>query len=946
MMVLNIKDRTVLGVDGDLIINKPFACPDKHWKLNQETKEFELVLHRRYASYQLREPRTGAFIEESLQLVNDIREALIRWRSRGRPGLSSITRRLLDHWENPKREHQLFYAQLEAVETIIFLTEDATGRSIAQRIEGDGGPLERWCAKMATGTGKTVLMAMLIAWQTLNYAGASERQRRERGWVRNFLILAPNLTVRDRLQVLLPSHNGNYYDQFALVPPGGGLRQKLNRAKLLITNWHKLAPQTESGRGVVKLDPETDVAFTARVFDRTLDLTEPFLVFNDEAHHAWRVPPDAKPTEYKKEDRETATVWIQGLDRLHKMGTLVRCYDFTATPFPPSGKKTQRGERLFPWVVSDFGLSDAIESGLVKTPRIAAEDNLTSPDDDPLPGLEEDGLERRSKLFHLYEEEGVKENLRGGKNMIGEHLPTLVVSAYQLLAKSWSDTLKEWRRQSSSVPPVMVSICNRTETAERVKRLFIDLKQVHDEMSETETTLHYDSTTIKAVEKIEAGERVVGKAGEQAERLREIAKTVGVEGSPGGQIRHVIAVNMISEGWDAKTVTHIMGLRAFTSQLLCEQVIGRGLRRTSYELNEDGSFEPEYVRIFGVPFTLLLAEKETTSRAIISHPPVDVHTVEKNRKFEVAWPALLRVETAPRRTLKIDWDDVDPLMLRADEVFTEAGMAKTLEYVTAEPDETVLRDKLEAIRLQTLAFDAARVFYRSQEGWPDGGAAMWGQLALVMLDFVKNPEKLQIVGNGVSERVVIKAGLGQIVRHLRPYLFQEEYQIMEGVYENPHRPLLSTGEMRPWVTRRHPEKIDAFVGRTHLNVGVYDSILEKQAGRIFSEHRNVAGWVKNDREHIGFKVDYVFEGRSVRYYPDFVVRLRPTGEESGRREDENNLIVETKGATEAEACAKQQYLNLWLKAVNKDGRWGKWENFGLVFEQDFPRLIARLDAGA
>ena len=941
------RDRTVLGVDGDLIINKPFTCPDRHWKLNRETKEFELVHHRRYATYQLREPRTGYFIEEPLQLVNDIREALIRWRSRDRLGLTSVTRRLLEHWENPKREHKLFYAQLEAAETIIFLTEDATGRNIAQRITGDEGPLERWCAKMATGTGKTVLMAMLIAWQSLNYVGASERQRRERGWVRNFLILAPNLTVRDRLQVLLPSHTDNYYDLFALVPPGGGLRQKLNRAKLLITNWHKLAPQTESGRGVVKLDPETDRAFATRVFNRTLDLTEPFLVFNDEAHHAWRVPSDVKPTDYKKEDRETATVWIQGLDRLHKVGKLVRCYDFTATPFPPSGKKTQRGERLFPWVVSDFGLSDAIESGLVKTPRIAAEDNLTTPDDEPLPGLEEGGQERRSKLFHLYEEEGVKENLRGGKNMIGEPLPPLVVSAYQLLAESWSNTRKKWGEQSSSVPPVMVSICNRTETAERVKRLFVDLKQVNDELTDKETTLHYDSTTIKAVEKLEAGERVTGQTGEQAERLREIAKTVGVEGSPGGQIRHVIAVNMISEGWDAKTVTHIMGLRAFTSQLLCEQVIGRGLRRTSYELNEDEFFEPEYVRIFGVPFTLLLAEKEpSNARERFSRPPVDVYTVEKNRKFEVAWPALLRVETMPRQTLKIDWEDVEPLMLRADEVFTEAEMAKTLEYVTAEPDETVLRDKLEEIRLQTLAFDAARVFYRSWEGWPDGGAAMWGQLAMVMLEFVKNPEMLQIVGNGVSEKMVIKAGLGQIVRHLRPHLFQEEYHMMEGVYENPHRPVLSTGEMRPWVTRRRPELIDGNVGRTHLNVGVYDSGLEKHAGRIFSGHRNVAGWVKNDREHIGFKVDYVFEGRSVPYYPDFVVRLRPAGERSCLREDETNLIVETKGATEAEASAKQQYLNLWLRAVNKDGRWGKWENFGLVFEQDIPRLIARLDVGA
>ena len=934
------------GVDGSLIINDPFTCPGQHWKYDREANEFRKINHRRQAMYQLREPGTGRLLEEPLQLVNETREALIRWRNDRFSGVTATTRRLLEYWNDPEREHKLFYAQTEAAETIIFLTENRVGRRIAEKIGGDGGPLERWCAKMATGTGKTVLMAMLIAWQTLNLAAASDRQKRDRGWVRNFLIVAPNLTVRDRLQVLQPSHPDNYYDQFALVPPGGGLRQQLNRARALILNWHKLAPQTESGSGVVKLDPETDRTFLRRVFNRTLEADAPFLVFNDEAHHAWRVPPDADPSDYEKRDKDEATVWVQGLDRLHRAGKLVRCYDFSATPFPPSGKRTQRGERLFPWVVSDFGLSDAIESGLVKTPRIAAEDNLTPPGEDPLPGLEADGAGQRSKLFHLYEQEGVKENLRGGKPIIGEPLPSLVVSAYQLLAGSWLETRREWQKGGARVPPVMVSICNRTETAERVKRLFVDSKQVISEMAEEETTLHYDSTTVKAVQKLEAGERVGGRSGEAAERLREIAKTVGVEGSPGEQIRHVIAVNMISEGWDAKTVTHIMGLRAFTSQLLCEQVIGRGLRRTSYELNEEGLFNPEYVRIFGVPFTLLLAENEPVKTEILQHPPVDVYTVEENRRFEVAWPALRRVETAPRRTLEIEWDKVDDLPLRADKVFTEAGMASTLEYVTADPDETMLRSKLEETRLQTLAFDAARVFYRSQEGWPNDGPGMWGQLALVMLRFVSDPVKLQVVGNGVPRELVIKAGLGQVVRHLRPYLIEAEYEITDGVYENPHRPVLATGDMRPWVTRRRPELIDYNVGRTHLNVGVYDSGLEKHTGQLISDHRNVAGWVKNDREHIGFKVDYVFDGSRVPYYPDFVVRLRPDGAEKWRLEDETNLIIETKGAAEAQAKVKQQYLDLWLQAVNQDGRWGRWENYGLVFEQDLPRFIGRLGAGA
>jgi len=588
-----------------LIINSPFEKPTRHLKYNREIRKFELVEGRRPAGYIVASEHSesfddpGHFIE--LPLVNKIRERVDKWREEGYPGITNITRELLEYWKNPERELRLFFCQIESIETLIWLLEAPDNEKQGIEIPGDGGPFQRLCSKMATGSGKTVVMAMLIAWQILNKVTYPKDTR----FSKNVLVVAPGLTVKSRLQVLEPSNENNYYQQFDLIPLG--MHDKLRQGKVKVINWHTLLPlDPNAGPKVVKLGEESDEAFTRRTL-KEFSNAKNIIVINDEAHHAWRINPEARGKYLRRRDlkdsAEEATIWMDGLDRIHRARKILKCFDFSATPFYPSGKKVTE-EVLFGWIVSDFGLNDAIESGLVKTPRVVIRDDgkLTK--------------KMKSRFYHIYADPEVKTNINR-KAEPHEPLPDLVINAYYYLGLDWLETMKKWKGKVET-PPVLITVCNRTETAARIEYAFNKGKIRIDELKNPEKTLRIDSKILKEAEMGEETEELSEDIKEEknhtkslskkdfAELLRLKVDTVGKKGEPGEQIQNVISVGMLSEGWDAKTVTHIMGLRAFSSQLLCEQVVGRGLRRTSYEINpETGLFEPEYVNIFGVPFTFL-----------------------------------------------------------------------------------------------------------------------------------------------------------------------------------------------------------------------------------------------------------------------------------------------------------------------------------------------------
>ncbi|MCL5801490.1 MAG: DEAD/DEAH box helicase family protein, partial [Gammaproteobacteria bacterium] len=375
-----------------LIINSPYECPRQHW--TQAGGALAVVPERRAAGYEIFDIRNNTRRTEPLALVNEIRQRLNEWRAAGYPGITSVTRSLLEHWHDRSdnvRTYPFYFCQLEAIETLIWWVEATSEFKQGIFIPGDGGPWERLCNKMATGTGKTTLMAMVVTWQVLN---ALTYPKRNKDFSRAIFIVAPGLTVKDRLRVLKPGEPDNFYDAFGLCP-SESLRQKLNQMEILIENWHTLMPLKEQDRSVVKKGAESDEAFTQRVLGK-LAAYKDIIVINDEAHHAYRKPAEVKISKKEAEelglDLDEATRWIEGLDRIHKTRRIQRCFDLSATPFAPTGKaSTEAG--LFDWIVSDFGLNDAIEAGLVKTPRVVVRD-------DALPNA----ATLRSKLYHIYRE--------------------------------------------------------------------------------------------------------------------------------------------------------------------------------------------------------------------------------------------------------------------------------------------------------------------------------------------------------------------------------------------------------------------------------------------------------------------------------------------------------------------------------------------------------------
>lgn len=513
------------GTIDQLIINKPYDEPLSHWRYERESRTFTQVDGRRPAGYVVATPGSKSFddpgVFRELPLVNRIRPRVEAWREAGYPGVTGTTRRLLDHWREPENfeTRRFFFCQLEAVETLIWLTEGPPGERQGLEVPGDGGPFPRLCAKMATGSGKTLVMAMVIAWHVLNRVANPQDGR----FSKHVFVVAPGLTVKKRLAVLEPSHPANYYDTFDMVP--STMRERLRQGRVLVRNWHVLNWESDEQiarrHGVDKRGAKSDLAYVREVLGELASASN-LLVINDEAHHAWRVPV-AKLRGVAKADIEEATRWIGGLDRIQRSRGILACYDFSATPFTPSGRESTE-EALFGWIVSDFSLNDAIESGLVKTPRVVVRD-------DGVPHA----ATYRSKLYHIYQH--VRDDL-GRKAEEHEPLPDLVISGYYLLGKDWLETARRWQGSGSghSMPPVMITVANRTETAARVHHAFLTGKIPIEELAVAERTLHIDSKVLEKAEAREDDEPIDGLAAdedadderperkltrqEQAERLR------------------------------------------------------------------------------------------------------------------------------------------------------------------------------------------------------------------------------------------------------------------------------------------------------------------------------------------------------------------------------------------------------------------------------------------
>jgi len=925
-----------------LIINSPNVEPQQYWEYIRDKREFILQSGRRPAGYVVASESSksfddpGIFVE--IDLVNAIRPRVKKWREDGYPGVTGITKRLLNHWQDAeeRKDRTFFFCQLEAIETLIWLTEAPDAVKTGIKIPSDGGCFSRWCNKMATGSGKTIVMSMLVAWNVLNKVANAKDPR----FSKNVLVVAPGLTVRNRLSVLHPTNPKNYYEEFNIIP--SGLMDSLRQGKIKIINWHVLAWQTEEKilkkKSVDKRGAKSDESYVREILGDMANASN-IIVINDEAHHAWRVTAESKKKGIKKEDIEESTIWVGGLDRIHRTKGILRCFDLSATPFAPSGKKASE-EALFPWIVSDFGLNDAIEAGLVKTPRVVVRDDGNVDKD------------LRSRLYHIYMDETVKDDINQ-KVDESTPLPDLIKNSYLLLGKDWQATKDDWEKAGHIIPPVMITVANTTFTSSRIKYSFdkdafnLSIAGLGD-LCHPEKTLQIDSAILqkaesetKEIELIEIDETEIDSEDapkekkltktQQAEFLRKTVDTVGKIGEPGEQIQNVISVGMLSEGWDAKNVTHIMGLRAFSSQLLCEQVVGRGLRRTSYDVGEEGLFEAEYVNIFGVPFTFLPHEGGTDGAAPPPpKPKTEIKPVKEKAKHEITFPNVIRIDHLYHPHLTLDMDKVKALELNPYDSITEAELAAIIagKPNPAALSEIDLKEIAEKSRLQTIIFKIASTIYNSEKktNWKGSKEAFLVQLIWIIERFIysdkiviKNPLFNQ---DESKKRILMMLNMNKVIQHIWNEIRAVNTKSLTPIFDKEN-PIRSTHNIKTWWTSKPCESFS----KTHINFVVFDSKWEYLEAKTINESNLVQSFVKND--HLNFVIYYSYQGVVRRYFPDFICKLT-NGE---------FLVIETKGQDNDQDKAKRAYLDEWCKAVNEHGGFGKW-NWAVSFNpNDLQKII-------
>ena len=965
------------------ILCSPYEEPTAHWVYDINTGEAKKLDGRRPASYFFKRERVGTgqmilpvFGEETredLNFINDIRRDVKRWRQSNYEGATQVTKELLKHWWRKDRWRRLFFCQLEAAETIIYLNEirisnrytrfktAVKDEDLQNLYDQPADPtlplLRRLGIKMATGSGKTVVMSMLIAWAFCNRGKVSSDER----FPNAVLVVCPNLTVKERLQVLRPDHSQNYHAQFDIVPTK--MRPLLHSGKLFITNWHLFAPESEhieNGKSyaVVNKGPEGPEAFSRRILGDLYDRASHggLMVLNDEAHHAWRpklnIARKKRKSQVDKAELEEATIWVNGLDTLNLAVGINYCIDLSATPFYIHGSGYIEGSP-FPWLVSDFGLVDAIESGIVKIPRLPVSDTTGRPE---------------AKYFRLWKH--INDNLQPGERLSGRSRkpkPEVVYreaeAALLTLAGQWVERYQYIQNASDNqdkTPPVLIIVCDNTDIAEvfyrkisgeqeievevesKGKRKKIIKQTVYgigavfpDYFSNTETfkpTIRIDS---KLLAKAESGDPSVSKQ-EAAEQLRQIVATVGEKGELGEQVRCVISVAMLTEGWDANNVTHILGLRAFGSQLLCEQVVGRGLRRMDYTPNpETGHLTEEYVDIYGIPFSLIPFKGRATKKAAPEDKPKNhVYALPERKHLEIRFPVIEGYAFAFKRdVITADVNAMEILRLEPEYEPTAVFVKPRVGYQIGTPTltgpgefEEQNREKFyESTHLQTIEFEIARQIVTrlvgDQHYTPEkilqprlrnqSRHLLFPQVLRVVRKFIR--EKVDF--RGVSDKrelghqKYMDRVIGRLLDTIKPDDSQGEPPLMPIL--NRYTPIGTTADVDFKTTRTVHSTI-----HSHINAMPMDTATWESSAAFHIELAVQKGIAKfyTRNDGLGFTIPYEYYGISHGYEPDFLIRLA----------NDVTLILEIKGLETEKDKAKHDAARRWRDAVNNWGKLGQW----------------------
>ena len=992
------------------VLNAPYDYPSRHWELDESGQPTDqIAARRRRVSFVTPIPkpkkRKGSQDEmvfdaaarrlagegqqyDLREIIGGVRRAVDEWRRlpEAEWRVTPETARLLRHWRRPRADgFRPFFCQVEAAETVIWLTEVAPARGNAGRpfldhleaVNAEANPgLSRLALKLATGAGKTAVMAMLIAWQTVN----AVRRPNSRRFTRGFLVTTPGITIRDRLRVLLPNDPDSYYRGRGLVP--ADMLGDLEQARIVITNFHAFKPRETmavskggrallQGRGPEPRTLESEGRMLRRVMPALMGMKN-VMALNDEAHHCYREKPgEAEEGALKGEDRkeaeknrEAARLWISGLEAVGRTLGLARVVDLSATPFFLRGSGYAEGT-LFPWTVSDFSLMDAIECGIVKLPRVPVADDI--------PGAE------MPKFRNLWDHIGRKMPKKGRGKAGGLDplaIPVELQTALEALYGHYAKTFGMWRDAHIDVPPCFIVVCNNTATSKLVYDYVAGFSRENADGSATlvngrlalfrnfdeggaplprPRTLLIDSRQLDSGEALDSGFRaaaadeiarfrreIVARTGDrrQAETLsdqdllREAMNTVGKAGRLGGETRCVVSVAMLTEGWDANTVTHILGVRAFGTQLLCEQVVGRALRRQSYDLNEDGRLDPEYADVLGIPF-------DFTARPVVVLPPrprevVRVKAVTPERDAcEIRFPRVAgyRVEL-PEERLEATFDDDSTLELTPEHV----GPAVTRSEGIVGEGVDLRLEHLEGMRSSTLLFHLTKRLLETK--WCDPDAApklhLFGQLKRIARRWLDahlvckgGTYPAQLLYQTFLDTACERITRGIVVRHM------DENPI--AAILDPYNPAGSTLHVRFTTSQKTRWKTDP--RRCHVNWAVCDSDWEVEFCRVAEAHPRVLAYVRN--HGLGLEVPYRSGSESRTYIPDFVVLA-----EDGRgAADPLHLVVEIKGYRGEDAKDKKATMEtFWVPGVNRLGAYGRWAfaEFRDVYEmeKDFRSLVA------
>jgi len=690
------------------------------------------------------------------------------------------------------------------------------------------------------------------------------------------------------------------------------------------------------------------------------------LVINDEAHHCYRERPardedfiddngnslegeDLKAAKaHAKKENEAARLWISGLEIVRRKLGLTRVIDLSATPFFLAGSGYREGT-MFHWTMSDFSLMDAIECGIVKLPRVPIADNLPNVDQPMF----------RNLWQHIGKKMPKSGRTKGG-HLDPNSLPPQLMTALEALYGHYQKTFNAWQEQNTAVPPCFIVVCNNTASSKLVYDyisgwrspkpdgssefndgrlpLFRNFDQ-HGNPLPKPNTLLIDSQQLEAGEALDdqfkeaaADEldrfrrAIVERTGNTKDAanlsdqdiLREVMNTVGKAGQLGGHIRCVVSVAMLTEGWDANNVTHVLGVRAFGTQLLCEQVLGRALRRQSYEINEDGPdtgrFSVEYADVFGIPFDFTAQSVE----APIQKPreTIQVKAIRPERDhLEIRFPRVsgYRVEL-PDDRLEASFTDDSHMEITPEQV----GSSEVV-------NSGIIGDPVNMNLLHTGDVRPSQVLYELtshiiMHTWraPDESPQLqlFGQIKRIAKHWLDHylhckgstyPAQLKykVLASTAAEKIA-----AVITRH-----FKNERPITALL--DPYNPTGSTKHVR--FTTSKTLRWETNSEKSHINWVILDSDWESEFCRVAEQHPKVVAYAKN--QNLGLEVPYHFGGESHRYLPDFIVLV----DDGHGPDDLLHLVVEIKGFRGNDAIAKADAIKTyWMPGVNHLNSHGRW----------------------